>query len=1755
MKRIQQFPFLISSRIRGLEMNHYLVALETYLNGRVTFVLDKIFYAWNQQFRIQLATLALLLFFIGNEQLVPASCANDITTGLAAHWTFDGNLKDSSGNGHHFEQTSSDQRPNPTTGISDIPNTAFFFDGVNDYFHIIDHPTLRPVSELTITAWVRAPMGFSNRDTVIQKGSNDVDFSLQLWPKDIRFRIFAGGVRSIHKVNFPFKDNTWYHVAGVYDGSAMQVYLNGVPVGAALPKSGNFRKLTRNIFTDGLTIGRALVNNIGDPSFDRKLGEFHGKIDEVRLYHRGLSPEDVRQLFHEEQKAIPSPTIQFVVAESTADESDGNHPIGVQLNVPRGRPIMDEVSVKVIDTRSGTASSGVDYSLFTEKTITFPSDSLDGATEIIHLEIFPDDVTGRDETIILELTDFIGPISPSPRSRHELTITDNDDDLKIYWTEAKSRKIRRSTQNGTHVEDLLTVTGGTPVRPSGMALDIANGKMYWAEASPEIRSIRRANLDGSNVENLVLTGSVGPDSVALDLIHGKMYWRVRGEKKIQRANLDGTGVEDLLLVTQKEFFDLALDPLGGKIYWTDSDSIKRANLDGTDVEEIITQFALFGVGQNVSATGLALDLVHGKMYWTDFWEERILRANLDGTNIEELITKKDIQNPLAIAVDPINGKLYWSRWDTGLLYRANLNGTEIERIATFSGDTKSINLDIANGLVYRDTDENISRANLDGSNVELLLETNTLIPISLALDEAGGRMYFTTYNVIKRAKLDGTHMEDLVTGGFIRGEGIGLDIPGGKMYWGSLGKIQRANLDGSDVENLITSDSQVFGSIAIDPIAGKIYWLDTYTDTIWRANLDGTNGEEVFSQAGSILHLAFNFEQEKIFWRSVGPNTIRSANFDGSNIKNLLPIDLSRARGIALDIDGGKMYWTGGYRSGTIGRANLDGTNIEDVITTGLEFPLGIAVLKNLAPQANDDEITTDQNEAITITVTTNDLDQDGSINPNSVSIVPPRNVASFDGKNDRIIWGHLGLNRTPTISKFIRFRTTDTRAVIFDTQFSSGANGGLFLAGGKLWLGCSFFRSGLQRKGIISDTVAADGKWHSAGFTYDGSVVTVYFDGVPVGTPLAVPNDTIRHNYPSTCGGRVFSNSYFYKGELSDFVIYDKALPAADVMNYHKGNVAITDLVLWGKMDEEDYSDGLADSSGNGHTGTSTGAIPILDPAAPMKPANGTLVNNGDGTVTYTPNSGFSGEDHFEYTVNDNDGTVSNQATVTLRIKGSPVAVDDSVETDVRESITIDVIDNDTDGGGMIDPATVDVLHSQHIARFDGKDDRIIWGHLGLNQTATISKFIRFRTTDTRAVIFDTQFSSGANGGLFLAGGKLWLGCSFFRSGLRRKGIISDTIAADGNWHTAGFTYDGSVVIVYFDGVPVGTPLAVPNDTIRHNYPSTCGGRVFSNSYFYKGELSDFVIYDKTLPAADVMNYHNGAVETTDLVLWGKMDEDDYTDGLMDSSGNGHTGTSTGSIPMLDPAVSMKPANGTVVNNGDGTVTYTPNTGFSGEDSFEYTVKDNDGALSNIAKVTITVQPASTSALFSKFAVKAPKELTHHSMASDISSEEPAEMTLSQSVYEDAEDGTIDGWLVYGDGEVVNVEEASGNRIIASAGDVTGDPFRLGLADHSDWNNRDQFTASFAILMEEEAAVYFRVETTDGEKYLCYRPGPPAIDSNGDVLCFGLNIEPDGQWYTISRDLASDLTTALPSTKLLSVKDLYIYGSLKIDDVILLKR
>ncbi|EMP4429925.1 tandem-95 repeat protein, partial [Vibrio parahaemolyticus] len=108
----------------------------------------------------------------------------------------------------------------------------------------------------------------------------------------------------------------------------------------------------------------------------------------------------------------------------------------------------------------------------------------------------------------------------------------------------------------------------------------------------------------------------------------------------------------------------------------------------------------------------------------------------------------------------------------------------------------------------------------------------------------------------------------------------------------------------------------------------------------------------------------------------------------------------------------------------------------------------------------------------------------------------------------------------------------------------------------------------------------------------------------------------------------------------------------------------------------------------------TFEGADKVVSLDAENSPKNGTVIVNSDGTVTYTPDDNYVGEDTFTYIVTS--GGVSEFTTVEVNVtpvNDAPVAKNDISTTQEDTAVTIDVLSNDTDVDGdklSIQSATV---------------------------------------------------------------------------------------------------------------------------------------------------------------------------------------------------------------------------------------------------------------------------------------------------------------------------------------------------------------------------------------------------------------------------------------------------------------------------------
>ncbi len=123
-----------------------------------------------------------------------------------------------------------------------------------------------------------------------------------------------------------------------------------------------------------------------------------------------------------------------------------------------------------------------------------------------------------------------------------------------------------------------------------------------------------------------------------------------------------------------------------------------------------------------------------------------------------------------------------------------------------------------------------------------------------------------------------------------------------------------------------------------------------------------------------------------------------------------------------------------------------------------------------------------------------------------------------------------------------------------------------------------------------------------------------------------------------------------------------------------------------------------------------SDGALDVTSVAIVEAPLHGEVVVHDDGSVSYTHQDADTLADSFSYTVNDDKGLPSNVAVVTVTMvvpNQPPVAVADAVIVYYGGGKAIDVLANDTDNDGSLDPATVTVvdapLHGSVVVLEDG--------------------------------------------------------------------------------------------------------------------------------------------------------------------------------------------------------------------------------------------------------------------------------------------------------------------------------------------------------------------------------------------------------------------------------------------------------------------
>jgi VCBS repeat-containing protein len=353
---------------------------------------------------------------------------------------------------------------------------------------------------------------------------------------------------------------------------------------------------------------------------------------------------------------------------------------------------------------------------------------------------------------------------------------------------------------------------------------------------------------------------------------------------------------------------------------------------------------------------------------------------------------------------------------------------------------------------------------------------------------------------------------------------------------------------------------------------------------------------------------------------------------------------------------------------------------------------------------------------------------------------------------------------------------------------------------------------------------------------------------------------------------------------------------------------------------------DGVSDSDGD-----------YLALTSWTQPSDGTLQVNPDGSFSYTPKSNYSGSDSFQYTLSD--GAANSTATVTLNVHATntaPVANADSYSVERNNEFDTDpstgVLANDTDANG--DPLSATLVSGptdgtltlnsdgsfEYVpnTNFSGTDRFTYKASDGVANSAAATVTLTVGTTAPTAA--DQGFDLKENTALNAPAGALQLSAS---------NPDDMTLTAQDVTHPSNGT-----VSVNANGSFVYTPTSGFTGTDSFTYDLTDGGLTSSPA-----TVTIYVNASDTAPTVTSLSY------TTDE---NNALSDDASSGVL-------TGASDSDGDSLLATLVSGPTNGTLTLNLDGSFTYTPNTNFTGTDSFQYDAFDGSG-YSTAATVTITV-------------------------------------------------------------------------------------------------------------------------------------------------------------------------------------------------------
>ncbi len=191
---------------------------------------------------------------------------------------------DNSGNGNNGTCNSGAGNC-PTTGVAGKFSAAADFEstGADDFLNFSNPNSLNNFGNaISMEAWIK-PESISGEPTIIDKDfASQFSFFIDTPTNKLAGYIVNSSGSQNLLGNFVFSVNNWYHVAMVYNGSDIRLYTNGVLDGTPVNQTGNIAVSGKNLLVGAGWSGASITF------------PFDGLIDEVAIYNRSLSEQEIR---------------------------------------------------------------------------------------------------------------------------------------------------------------------------------------------------------------------------------------------------------------------------------------------------------------------------------------------------------------------------------------------------------------------------------------------------------------------------------------------------------------------------------------------------------------------------------------------------------------------------------------------------------------------------------------------------------------------------------------------------------------------------------------------------------------------------------------------------------------------------------------------------------------------------------------------------------------------------------------------------------------------------------------------------------------------------------------------------------------------------------------------------------------------------------------------------------------------------------------------------------------------------------------------------------------------------------------------------------------------------------------------------------------------------------------------------------------------------------------------------------------------